>query len=350
MSLILEALRKSEEQRRLGEVPTLATDSAWGVRRRREFDRRGLPWWLWATPLVLVIGIAAAWWHLRAPVESATTSPAPTRAQAPAPNKPTRANDLASAPLASAPIVRDAPTTPPPPAAAPVPSSVPADRAVTPPPATPDDQRVAALDIDPTQREAFQRGEVFANSADQIARKPPTTEQAYVPPEAALPQPIDIPPPAAASPEALRAAEAAGATQANAETLIAPEAHEPAPVAAIADASTTTSAPPPQAPASAPATTPAPLPMGANPAVPGYEPPIPNLYDLPYAQRQGMPKLKVSMHVYAADPAQRFVIIDDTRAGEGQPLGNDLNVVEIRADSVVLEFRGQRFQLPRNGR
>jgi general secretion pathway protein B len=56
------------------------------------------------------------------------------------------------------------------------------------------------------------------------------------------------------------------------------------------------------------------------------------------------------MHVYAADPAQRFALINDKRVAEGSPLENDLDVREIRPDGVVLEFRGERFLLPRTGR
>ncbi len=56
MSLILEALKKSEQQRRLGEAPTLGSPVL-AVRRRRSL----LP--LFGT--LIVIAIAAGWWLLR---------------------------------------------------------------------------------------------------------------------------------------------------------------------------------------------------------------------------------------------------------------------------------------------
>ena len=63
-----------------------------------------------------------------------------------------------------------------------------------------------------------------------------------------------------------------------------------------------------------------------------------------------MPDLKLSMHVYAADPAGRFAWIDDKRVTEGSPLQNELDVREITPEGVVLVFRGQAFLLPRGGR
>jgi general secretion pathway protein B len=95
---------------------------------------------------------------------------------------------------------------------------------------------------------------------------------------------------------------------------------------------------------------PATLPIGQSPAVPGYEPAPPHLFELPFDVRHDLPPLKVMMHVWSAQPAERFVVIDDVRAGEGQPLAEGLEVIEIRNDGVVLAFRGQRFVLPRTGR
>ena len=53
MSLILEALKKSEQQRKLGEAPTLGSPVV-ATRRRRSF----LP----VLALLIVVG-AGAWWY-----------------------------------------------------------------------------------------------------------------------------------------------------------------------------------------------------------------------------------------------------------------------------------------------
>jgi general secretion pathway protein B len=50
-----------------------------------------------------------------------------------------------------------------------------------------------------------------------------------------------------------------------------------------------------------------------------------------------------------ADPAQRFVILNDSRLTEGDKTTDDLVVKEIRPDGVVIEFQGQRFFYPRDG-
>jgi general secretion pathway protein B len=55
------------------------------------------------------------------------------------------------------------------------------------------------------------------------------------------------------------------------------------------------------------------------------------------------------MHVYAADPKQRFVILDGTRMVEGDATTDAVTLREIRPDGVVLEFQGQRFFFPRDG-
>ena len=76
----------------------------------------------------------------------------------------------------------------------------------------------------------------------------------------------------------------------------------------------------------------------------------PYIFELPLATRQALPPLKVTMQVYHRDPAQRFAIIDGKRVNESGPVGNDLNLVEIQRDAILLDFRGQRFLLPRLGR
>lgn len=71
--------------------------------------------------------------------------------------------------------------------------------------------------------------------------------------------------------------------------------------------------------------------------------------ELPFSVRKSLPDLRLSMHVYMPDPAQRFVILNDSRIIEGEKTTDDVNVREIRPDGVVLEFQGQRFFYPRDG-
>jgi general secretion pathway protein B len=70
---------------------------------------------------------------------------------------------------------------------------------------------------------------------------------------------------------------------------------------------------------------------------------------LPFSLRKALPEIKLSMHVYAADAAQRFVILNDSRMLEGDKTADDVILREVRPDGVVLEFQGQRFFYPRDG-
>lgn len=54
-----------------------------------------------------------------------------------------------------------------------------------------------------------------------------------------------------------------------------------------------------------------------------------------------LPPVKLSMHMWDADPARRFVILDGQRMGEGDRSGG-LSVIAIDRTGVVVERDGQR--------
>lgn len=70
---------------------------------------------------------------------------------------------------------------------------------------------------------------------------------------------------------------------------------------------------------------------------------------LPFNVRKALPELSLRMHVYAKDPRQRFVILNDARLAEGDSTAEGVHVREILPDGVVLEFQGHRFFYPRDG-
>jgi general secretion pathway protein B len=126
MSLILEALKKSEEQRRLGEMPNLGTPIT-ATRRRRSL----MPWI--ATAVVIAIAAVGGWRFLQR-----GTAPAPTPAAKD--TQPIRAitkPETNQAPAPTAPRSLPKPVAPPPPvqtAATPSAAAAPAPRKDTPPP------------------------------------------------------------------------------------------------------------------------------------------------------------------------------------------------------------------------
>ena len=317
MSLILEALRKSEQQRRLGEPPTLASESAWAARRWHGGPARTARWpWIAGALALLLVGGGAAWWLRPAADAGAPASVAtavdPSAAANPGAPSPTTAPSPVAAPAAAVPPAMAAPSSvPPTPAPVAAADSPPAEPVVA---AGPVDPAIAARLDAPTPAPEGEYPEV------------PAPADAAAMPQAAMAVPPPMPAPAEAAPMAA-----------------APDATAPAAV---------TSPAPPAVAADARAAAPAPAPAEASIVPPPATPPagdVPLVYALPLATRQALPPLKLSMHVWNADPARRFVILGDTRAAEGESAGNELTVVEIRRDGLVLDFRGTRFLLPRGG-
>lgn len=240
MSLILEALRKSEAERQRDGTPNVAMELP-------PVPVRGdgaTPGWVWPTLAVVVVGaVLAGWLGMRA-------------------GKRDHASNVAAAPATETPA-------PAPQASAPVPP------AITPAPAP----------------------QVAVAPAPAVVSAPPQpTVIAPQPPQpAALPQAAAAAPPPAAAPPRL---------------------------------------PPPAAlPPSPP---PAPARAAAAPAEAEDAPPIAST---------GLPTVKLSMHMWDADPGKRFVIIDGQRMGEGDRSGG-LQVIAIRRDGVIVERNGLRAKVP----
>ena len=283
MSLILEALKKSEQQRRLGEAPNFGSPVV-ATRRRRNL----LP----VIVVLIVIGAAAGWWLMR-------RSPPAAPPAAPSANSTDAARSAAQPP----PIKRD----------------------VRPPAARPGGN----LALDRTKQADVASQEKRAGAAGNPAR---TT-----------------PPPAPTVPSTKPAATAAGQTAptlADKSAGLRTTAPPPAEAMQKPPAQKADVIAPPAPPANAQtAATPAAM---AKPAAPGAA--LPTIWDLPFSTRKDLPALDLSMHVYSADPKQRFVVMKGDRHVEGDEVGQDLILREIRQDGLVLEYKGQRFFFPRTGR
>ena len=274
MSLILEALKKSERQRQIGSAPTLATPP---MSRKRK--RSLLPWLVGA----IAIAAVAGWWLSR---ENSPESVPPADVQNAAP---------ASTPMAATAKKLDAPMT-----------------TVAPPPV--DNVEPTA----PTSPPVVSTEKQIAEAAAAIAAAaPPASKPPATPPPAPAPSVPSKPLPGVVEPAA---SPAAGTV----------------PVAPIVTAPAT-SAPPIAAP-----------PVAALP--PSATASLPLLWELPYEKRKDIPALVMSLQVYAADPAQRFAIINDERHVEGDVLGEGLKLQEITPDGLIVEYRGERFLFPRGGR
>jgi general secretion pathway protein B len=96
--------------------------------------------------------------------------------------------------------------------------------------------------------------------------------------------------------------------------------------------------PPPPPVATVPSPAPAP-PAPAHTARPVASNDAPDIGDT------SLPAVKLSMHMWDADPARRFVILDGQRMGEGDRSGA-LSVIAIERNGVVIERNGQRARIP----
>lgn len=252
MSLILEALRKSEAERRRGEAPDLRTELPPVASARRT----PVPRWAWAwmvTALAFLV-LAVAWLLAVRPWDTEVIAPV----------------DLSAAPTLP-------PATPAaPPVGEQATARIPADAGIA------------------TSSGGMERGPGTAGANDRAMT------------------------PAAPDPETRR--EAAS-----------PPGSTPTPVAS--------------SPAATPGRTPTAAPL-IDPGGTGRPPGAPalTLADLPTADRSQLPPLKLSMHLWSEDPAQRFVILDGQRMAEGDRTG-DIVLEAIGRDDVVVAWNGKRIRL-----
>jgi general secretion pathway protein B len=248
MSLILEALRKSEAERRRGQAPDLLTEAApvAPVARAGMRSRHLIPLAAGGTVLAAVL-LVLLWSRTPAAPESAATASA----------SPSVAASTARA--------TDTPVEPP----------------------------------RPLQPPRMQPTPAAAPVATTTARAPASA------------QPIAADTPARV--------DATADARAEDTARAAPPLPRPAPAAS----------PPP--PAAVAAFTSPDLPL--------------RLSELSTDDRQQLPPLKVSMHMWAQESGSRFAIIDGTRVNEGDRIG-DATVEAIQQDGVMLSWRGRRISLP----
>ena len=131
----------------------------------------------------------------------------------------------------------------------------------------------------------------------------------------------------------------------------APLALPPLPPLPATPPATPRAEPAPTARRAAPATPALPLasmsPAAASAAAasPAAAPRLPMLAELPEATRRALPALVVGGSMYADQAALRMVILNGQVVHEGDRLAPDLRVQQIRLKSVVLDFRGQPFEI-----
>lgn len=148
-------------------------------------------------------------------------------------------------------------------------------------------------------------------------------------------------PPAAVTPAPAAATPAPASTPAAAPAVPAPPANAtpvpaaPPPVAGVSGDVT----PPAVTPAPAPASAPPPPPPPASDAG------LPTAQDL-VAAGVALPPLQLSLHAFDAVPANRYVLLNGVRLGEGEYTPDGIKVERITARGAVIDASGRRFLLP----
>lgn len=298
MSYILEALRKSERERQAGQAAPLAPIPLDPAPPRRH----GLAW---ATAfLILLNGTVLGYlWLTRWQSKEPATQPAPTasteHAAKTAPIRNAAAPSTTETRIASAPADSHSSEIPP-----------------------PAKEKASAL----AKAEPLPVARVPEKKADKTARLPAVS----VKPPSPEPIPSEITESAAAMTEK-RPGKAADKSrpQIDPKPVAEPTISEDLspPVAFGAPVSTPESRDP------APA-------LAENPG-------IPFMYEMPADFQQRVGPVTINVFAYSELPEERFAIIDMEKYRVGDRLGNGAKLLEIRADSLVLQSEGRTFRVPR---
>ncbi|NKI35543.1 GspB domain-containing protein [Wenzhouxiangella sp. XN79A] len=286
MSLLLDALRKSEQRRQRSSSPPLGLPTGPSAGRSApppgRFGRRTM-----LLLLAALVVAAAAWWMLGAPGLPGGNEPAPANGSS----------------LASAPAVV----------------------------ATPDERALRA--------DAYRR----PPAVEAVQDPAPTVAAAETMRRAAEP---DAPGPEAAgpAPDRLAGRNDSGPGVVPAGAAEPPPPAEPERAGRWSEPSR--SQPPDLSPESAAPVGPnasASPPIPADPAVRDPRANAINPWELPAALRGEFPDIDLAVHVFASDPAARFVLIGGERYGEGDTVAEGVRLAEIRRGGVVVEFRDYRI-------
>jgi general secretion pathway protein B len=75
---------------------------------------------------------------------------------------------------------------------------------------------------------------------------------------------------------------------------------------------------------------------------------VPLYQDWAASSGVSLPQLRLDLHVYAARPEERFVMINMHKLREGDSLPEGVHVESITPEGAVLSYSGSRFLLPRD--
>jgi len=288
MSYILEALKKAQAERQLGNAPTIhAAQPVPALQPDAAASRRPLYIGLGAGALVVVLGAAVLW--RAGPVHGPASAPAVQVAQG---------------------------------------------------------QQPAAGATGVTGAAGAPAGGVPAPSAAVAAGSPAVSSSLEVSAPPALPEPVRAPQPrvADAAPAPAAATSRAAARAATAAPLPAPAVQVRMPTPAPAAVTAPARAASPAAATGAPA---AGVPATGSPAAgsPAAEDSLPFLQQLPESVQAGIPRVAFGGYMYSANPADRLLLIDKALRHEGEEVAPGLVLEKLLPRAAVMNYRGVRYRV-----
>lgn len=320
MSYILEALKKSQQDRELGRVPTLATQP---LLTNRDGDGGGNSWIAIALGLAGLAVAIALYAVLRAGPDLVPGISTPTSVQLPAqnPNQPLASANpppTAASVQATTQVIGQSPVQPHPQPLPQTPAMVPASAGTL---STPE----GAVNF-------------------PVAQVPAATGAA-----AAVPMDSATAPPLAPQPSAMPPASSPSGT-----TVVASAEPQPKDHPLVATAPAIRHAPATDIPDDLRQDIEAFKEQikegrgGKSPSKASTRQEVPLRESrLPKEVQERLPSFLLTVHLYDADPAKRLVIIDGRRLRQGDTTRSGILVEEIFPDGVALAFDGHRFFQPR---
>ncbi|NTV13228.1 MAG: GspB domain-containing protein [Desulfobulbaceae bacterium] len=293
MSYILDALKKSEQERKKGTVPGLGTiQSLPGRGSDTTWPRRYLP----AILLLLLALAGLAWLFLWE-----------------TPKKPAKITTPSRSPAASAPVTTLAPQ-------AARPSAAPESAARSATPAAVRPEKSSSREV------SDRRPTKPATPPATASRLRPLAPTAGTTPK--LPQAGELPAPPRQLPT-----KAALPTKTPAPEAVLPSGPEK--TSPSQEMGNEENGPPSSdAPSEA-----------AEVVIKPEDLPIVPLAELPYELKSEMPEVKIGMHFFSDDPISRRAAVNGRLLHEGQQVDKELILKEITRDGAIISFRGRRFSL-----
>ena len=74
---------------------------------------------------------------------------------------------------------------------------------------------------------------------------------------------------------------------------------------------------------------------------------LPYLSEMPYEFRLSVPNININVFVYTDHPSERFIMVNMLKYQVGEQINNEMELQEIRPNSIVVKYKDKIFQIKR---